>query len=433
MSFANFISEKIMLPIDDLISGHCVAKSFRFLQCSSHWTQEQIEDYQNQKLKSLIRYTVENVPFYKEYFQIHGMTSDAIQSISELEKMPIVDKNLMRKEGINRFASEKFPSNKRILSHSSGSTGEPFAFYISKESDSVNTASKLLTWYYAGYRLGDKYMKIANANRKSFLKKTQDLLNNCIYIPFTSLNNESIVEILDKIEKNKPQIIRSYPAPLYIISQFRNKHGGYSYSPEHIMTTGATLSEAYRMEIEKAFGCDIIDSYSCEGNSNTYETTLHDGYNVESCYGITEIIDDDGKHITDGIGHVISTDLWNYAHPFIRYNTKDLVEVRSGRIIRIMGRECEALVNSVDGTLFTVHNFSSFFLHDIDSVLEYQIVKCKNGAIMFRLVVNRKYDESVRDFIIRNWSDRLGKNIVVEIVDEIPLLGNNKRLTIVDE
>ena len=202
------------------------------------------------------------------------------------------------------------------------------------------------------------------------------------------------------------------------------------------MTTGSTLPTAYRAEIEKAFGCDIIDSYSCEGTADCYETPAHDGYHVTQYYGIIELLDDKGKPVTNGIGRVVSTDLWNLAHPFIRYDTQDLVEVQDGRIIRIMGRECESLIVA-NGQRFTVHNFVGFFQEDDrptrQSVIAYQVVKHKDRSITFRLVVNEQYSSDIEQYIIDFWKQQLGVPVSVTLVDEIQLMNNNKRLTIVEE
>ena len=342
----------------------------------------------------------------------------------------------MRSEGIERFAACDFPENKRIASRSSGSTGEPFSFYVSKDAYSMNLAAKLRTWYQAGYRLGDRYMKIANGVRHGRLKNLQDRMNCCIYVPFFSINDETLKGILDQVEKEKPSIIRSYPIPLYLLAQYRNNHSGYNFKPCHVMTTGSTLPAEYRKEIELAFGCDVIDSYSCEGTPNTYETPIHDGYHVTQAYGIIEVLDEQDQPVINGVGRVVSTDFWNLAHPFVRYDTQDLVEVKDGKIQRIMGRECESLID-VNGQRYTVHNFVGFFQEDDrptkQSVIAYQVVKKKDKSIEFRLVVNDQYNTAIEQYIIDYWNQLLHVPIAVTIVEEIPLMNNNKRLTIIDE
>lgn len=423
-----FLHEHIILPLSDIVKGEHVHKYLRLLREAEQWSPEQMQTFQQEPLRKLIIYAATEVPFYRDWFHNHNLDPRT----ATLEQLPIVSKAIMRQEGIERFTAKHFPSQKRIHSRSSGSTGEPFSFYVSKEAYSVNTAAKLRTWYMAGYRLGDCYMKIANGARHGKLKKLQDKANNCLYVPFNSMSDDTLKSILDKIENSKPTIIRSYPIPLYLLAQYRNSHPGYTFSPCHIMTTGSTLPSTYRSEIEKAFGCDIIDSYSCEGTADCYETTVHDGYHITRYYGIIEVLDNNNNPVTNGIGRVVSTDLWNLAHPFIRYDTQDLVEVKDGKIQRIMGRECDALVLA-DGEIFTVHNFSHYFLYDVSGVMAYQIVRHRDRSITFNIVTSSSYTPDTEEEIIDYWQKQLGVPISVTVVDKIPLMKNNKRLTIVEE
>ena len=423
-----FLHEHIILPLSDLLKGESVHKYLRLLREAESWSDEQMKEFQQQRLHQLLVYASQEVPFYRDWIQTHDLNPDFLT----LDQMPIVSKAIMRNEGIDRFSAEHFPVKKRIPSRSGGSTGEPFTFYETKLSYSVNMAAKLRTWYQAGYHLGDLYMKITNGKRTSKVKQLQDLMNNCIYVPFYSITDDILKSILDKIESTKPHFIRSYPSPLYLLARYRNNHSNYHFSPRHIMTTGSTLTEDYRNEIEKAFGCDIIDSYSCEGTPNVYETPSHDGYNISGYYGIIEVLDNDNKPVVNGVGRVVSTNLWNFAHPFVRYDTQDLVEVKGGRIIRIMGRQCETLVEA-NGTLLTVHNFTHYFSDNFPSVDGWQVVKLRDGNIRFRLVVNKLFSPDDEQNIINYWSSCTGREISLEIVDKLPLMSNNKHLSIIDE
>jgi len=424
-----FLHEHIILPLSDLVKGEKVHYYLKELRKAELWSENQMANFRKERLRKLIVYASKEVPFYRDWFQIHDLSPETIT----LEQLPIVNKNIMRQEGIERFTAEQFPERKRRESRSSGSTGEPFSYYSDTLADSVNTAAKLRTWYQAGYRLGDCYMKIANGARHGRLKKMQDTINNCIYVPFYSLDDEALRSILYTVEHQRPRFIRSYPIPLYLLAQYRNRHTEeYHHKPLHVMTTGSTLPQVYREEIEQAFGCDIIDSYSCEGTPNTYETPIHDRYTITQYYGIIEVLDTDGRHIDNGIGRVVSTDLWNLAHPFIRYDTQDLVEVSNGQIIRIMGRQSEVLVRGKE-EIYTAHNFSHFFTHEVSSINAYQIIKHKNGDITFRLVVTNQYSPNIEHYIKVHWQQLLNASIDIEIVDEIPLMHNNKRLTIVNE
>ena len=423
-----FCHEHIILPLSDLLKGESVYRYLRLLYNAEQWTPQQMQDFQQQRLHKLLLHAAENVPFYRDWFREQGLNPGAVT----LDRLPIVDKDCMRREGIGRFAAEGFSEKERLVSRSGGSTGEPFTFYESKLSYSVNMAAKLRTWYQAGYRMGDGYIKITNGVRANRLKSLQDWANNCLYIPFYSITDDLLESILERIERSKPLFIRSYSAPLYLLAKYRNRHSGYHHTPRHLFTTGSTLSEAYRDEMERAFGCDVIDSYSCEGTPNTYETPLHDGYTVCGYYGIIEVLDNADRPVTDGIGRVVSTDLWNFAHPFLRYDTQDLVEVSGGRIVRIMGRQCETLIQTED-KLLTVHNFTHYFADNFPSVDGWQVVKMKNGSIMFRLVVNGQYSAEDEKAIVEYWSSCVGVPVNIQIVSQLPLMANNKHLSIIEE
>lgn len=423
-----FLHEHIILPLSDLVKGEQVHKYLRLLREAEMWTDEQMNDFQQQRLRQLLTYVAKEVPFYHDWFHDHGLDP----TTASLDQMPIVDKAVMRQEGIERFAAEGFPEKDRMVLRSSGSTGEPFVFYDTRLSYSVNMASKLRTWYQAGYRLGDRYMKISSSARGSWMKRLQDCFNCCTFEVFDSINDDSLGKILDDIERRRPLFIRSYPDPLYMLALFRMKHGHYSHKPKYIMTTASTLTDHQRSTIEQAFGCSVIDSYSCEGTPNTYQTADSDIYRVCNYYGIIEVLDDDGAHVENGTGRVVSTDLWNYAEPFIRYDTKDLVEVRNGNIVRIAGRSSECVAMS-DGSLLSANNLTHFFNRKVDTVSAYRLICRRDGSVEVMVVPTKMFSDSDKAEIVNYWKDYLKTDVSVHIVDDIPMRKNGKYQTIVNE
>ena len=444
MSFRNYISKRLFLNLSDIALHQCTAKSLRFLQEAKTWTREQLDAYQNERLQLLVKQAAAKVPYYRDLFANIGLSYNDIRTKEDLHKIPIVDKSIMKKEGLERFSAEGFPKNERVLQRSGGSTGEPVSFYTTKEENSMNLAAKLQTWYNTGYRLGDRYVKIANSERTSWKKKLQDFTNNSILISFSNVEEKDLRATLEKIESSKPLYIRSYPLPLYLLAQYKKTCNDFHHLPKYIFTTGSTLSEDYRGTIENAFGCKIIDSYSCEGNANVSQSPQCNYYHVSEDFGITEVLDKDNNPVTNGIGRVVSTDLWNFAHPFLRYDTQDLVEVCEEpcpcgnprkMIKRIMGRECESFLQS-NGKYFTVHDLTGFLkkYENINEAIDaYQLVKKKDGTIAFRVVGNALFSTESEHFLENYWSEQFGKTVSVEKVDQIPLLNNNKRLTIIEE
>ena len=120
-----FLHEHIILPMSDLLRGEQVHKYLRLLREAELWTDEQMKEFQQRQLRSLLIYAEKEVPYYHDWFFDNGLTSADVN----INKLPIVNKEIMRREGVDRFSSIRFPVKKRILTRSGGSTGETFSFY----------------------------------------------------------------------------------------------------------------------------------------------------------------------------------------------------------------------------------------------------------------------------------------------------------------
>ena len=436
-----------MLPVSDVLTGQRVYKYLKFMQESKKWSREQIDAFQNERLRALIEHAYNNVPFYHDEMERLGLKPADIRTKADLVKLPIINKDTIRKEGLERFTSETLPRSKMILRGSSGSTGQPLLYYATKLNYSVNIAANLRGWYDFGWRLGDKYIKISQNPRKSKLKNLQDWVTRNMYVATADLSDKHMYEIMQDIERYRPVVIRSYPDPLYIMAQYRMVHQGeFTYQPLAITTTGNVLPPQMREVIEKAFGCKIFDSYSSEGNANVFECHTHECYHVSEEYGVTEILDESGNPITKGIGRVITTDLWNYATPFIRYDVQDMVELAEkpcscGRahlaIKRILGRDNELLV-APSGRRYTVHHFTVFFEPTVspelkDSIEQFQFIQHPDGTTTINLVVNKKYDKEVEQYLEAYWAKEFEAKVDVKVVERMPITHNNKRKFIIIE
>lgn len=444
-NFYNFFSEKIILRGSDFFLGHKIGNYLNFLLKSQWWEKDKLLKYQEERLRELIKHSVETVPYYNDLFKKINLRVTDIKTLDDLQKLPLLNKTIIKSEGISRFISSSYSTKNLIKSSSSGSTGEPLFYFRTNEAYSMNIAANLRGWYWMGYRLGDKFVKLSNALRESNLKRIQDFLTRNLYISTDPLCDDNFRVILNRIAKYQPVFIRCYPDPLIFLARYLKIYPNNSFNLKAINTTGNTLFSETRKEIETAFGCKIFDSYGSEGNSIIFECPTHSCYHSTMEYGITEILDENDNKIEKGSGRLISTDLWNFANPFIRYDTQDLVELYDKKcnckrsllpILRIIGRDNDVLEFNNVGR-FIVHNFTGFFQNDNTllkrSVDQFQIVKKKDGSVSFNLVVNKNFDITVQKYICNYWENKFNTRVNINIVDTIPLTKSNKRKFIINE
>lgn len=443
MSFRNQFTEKLVFPLSDFILGNSIATHFLFLQKSQYWNRDQIDEYQNRKLHDLIVHSYKNVPFYTNLFNDLRIKPEDIQTKEDLVKLPILTKDDLRKE-TSTWVANNISKRELILTGSSGSTGEPFQFFTTKDAESFHKATTIRGWYWMGYRLGDSYAKISMNPRNSLIKKIQDFINNSLYLSSTQLNEFEFSRIVKEIIKADPEYIRCYPVPLYYLATIvESKHKHYSGKKlRAINTTGSTLLDEVREKIEKVFNVKIYDSYSCEGGAVFYECSTHQHYHPSQEYAIQEFVEDEYTKVDPEhpVRH-ITTDLHNYASPFIRYDTQDYVVLGDNQtcscgrnmlnIKKIKGRDSDILITPSRKYLI-VENFVAYFewITEVDQI---QIIQNEIDEIVFNLVVNESFNDIVLDKLMKYWQDYIGADVKLsfKIVNEIQLTSVGKRRTVI--
>ncbi len=437
MSFRNWINEFILLPGSDIILKQEIKKYFNFLMKSQFWSIDELEEYQNIRLRNLITYSYNNVQYYRELFdKLHLKPSD-IHSKYDLYKIPILTKSDIQQNIKNgKIISKNIHRNQIIINSSSGSTGEPLQYYMTKKSHSFEYACGIRGWYWMGFRLGDKYVKLSQNPRNNIIKKIQDKINRSLYLYSQQLIDNNFKEIIKKINKFKPTLIRGYPDVLLFLANYVIKNNIDIHTPKVITTTGNILYENARNIIEKVFKCKIYDSYSCEGGANFTECETHKCYHASMEYAITEVIKDHKEVRPGERGRIITTDLHNFIQPFIRYDSQDFVTKSKINCIcgknllqidKIEGRDSDILITP-KGKFLIVHNFTVFF-EWFESIEQFQIIQNTLDKLIFLLKVNSNYTIEVEKNILKYWENYINESIKIEInvVDNIPLTKSGKR------
>ena len=439
----NKLTQNVVLPLSDLFTGQSINSSLRFLLESHSWSRDRLIEHQLLRLKYLVAYCYANVPFYAKKMREIGIIPSDIRSIEDLAAFPIVTKEELRLYKQDHKALNVSPKS-YIVHSSSGSTGEPFQYRISKAASSFTKAAAIRGWIWNGYSLGDKYVKISMNPRKSTIKQIQDILNRCMYLSATELTQDSFRRILEAIVGYDPKFIRGYPVPMFFLANLVNdKLRSYmGKSLIGINTTGSTLSDGKRAIIESAFGVKIFDSYSCEAGANFTQCPLCGKYHPGEEYAISEFIADEyTKNDPDRPLRHITTDLYNLASPFIRYDTQDYVvldntgDIQCSRpyksVTKIKGRDGDIIVTP-SRKFFIVENFVAYFEY-IKEVEMIQVVQTRVDHIEINLKVFDTFSKNIEQEIKTYWEKQFGPDtsVSINVVDQIKLTSTGKRRTVI--
>lgn len=108
------VQERVILPLGDILTGQSVSKYLRFLQKSRYWSREEIDRFQNERLRLLITHAYGHVPFYREEMDKLQLTPADIRTKEDLRLLPIVTKAMIKKKVLNGLRQPVFL--KKVLS-----------------------------------------------------------------------------------------------------------------------------------------------------------------------------------------------------------------------------------------------------------------------------------------------------------------------------
>lgn len=254
-----------------------------------------------------------------------------------------------------------------------------------------------------------------------------------------TLSEDNLYKYLQSLNSWKPRFIRGYASSIYLLAKFiEDNHLSIRFHPKAIFTTSEKLLEHQRKMIEKVFNAEVFDNYGLnDGGVSAYECPMHNGLHIDMERSVLEVVDEDGKQIFNKPGKILATSLFNYALPFIRYDTGDLgimslEKCSCGRdtplLKEIIGRTTDYLI--LNGV--TIGSPVLTVLMGKFDIEQYQIVQNSENSITLRIVKGQTFSDRDEDFIRKSFFSHVGEiTIEFEYVDHItPLQGQKHKFII---
>lgn len=454
MGLYNWIDRHILLPLADIVYHSSIAKRLKELEKNDFLPRQELLDIQNVKLQKLVHHCYETVPYYKKLFDSLGLSPDDIQTSADLPKLPVLTKQIIRDNYDDMF-STAIPSSRFKKCSTGGSTGTPLKFCTDTAEWSGQKAATLRAWEWYGIKLGDKIFSlggnsIVKRKKKLSLKNIYDIVIMRNYKHSSAdVSDSCMAQHYQSLMKINPKVIRGYGSSLYILADYIDRMHLPVPEIKAVLTTGEVLMPDYRMKLENVFHAPVYDDYGAgDGGILTHECTNRCGLHITEEMCIIEITDRDGNLLPDGTtGFVATTDLENYAFPFIRYHVGDMAYIKPGmcdcgrqtRLIgEVMGR-CGKLMYNKQGvpispTMLPIMLYPKLNYHNpeyqalYNKIDRFQIRQDQQGDITILLKMKSKADETDQfNYIIDNYSSHfVGSDVSLKFVDDIPLLPSGK-------
>jgi len=426
---------KIAFYTLDFLQGLPVKKSINEIEKINllSFDDKRLKKYQNEKINNILKIAKKTNNYYKQYYD------------KKFAEMPILNKNILKQKG-NQIISEGYEKNKLYKMSTSGSTGTPFVCYQNKEKKKRVQAEIISYSKELGYDVGNKLIYLRALSTRCKKSELKQFIQNQNLIDCADLSENGIKTILKKLSnltKKESAMLLAYGSTYNAIKDYAEKNH------VKIRISGAVsgsdmLFDNTRNKIKEMFHCKCISRYSNEENGvigQDLDNGMNNMFLINEADYFIEILDMD-KDIPvpyGKIGRIVITDFFNYAMPFIRYDTGDVgaIEifeingVQKRFITQFGGRKTDNIYKP-NGERIASNSISTL-MWEFNNIKQFQFIQ--TGQKEYRLLLNIEKPFKDENRIYLKIKALLGEEakIEVEYIKEIPVLASGKRRYIVNE
>jgi phenylacetate-CoA ligase len=399
-----------------------------FLSSFDKLSLEEKFDYQEKELVKFVKYANENSKFYNGLYK--NVDMDEIQGIQDLKKLPVVDKEMLRKN-INEVFT--IPSKGAVEGHTGGTTGKSLVVLMTPN----DMMKRMAVLDHFKSRVGFEHleMKRATFNGKHIIPPQQKkkvfwrynaACKQMIYSSF-HITEENMGSYVNSLNNFKPQAIDGFFMSICDIASYIERHDiELKFKPIAIFPTSETLTKSGRELLERVFKCKVYDQYASSEGAPFVTECENQVLHIELATGVFEKLDEDNDEI-------LVTSFTTHGTPLIRYRIGDSMKIDTDSekcfcgneapiVKEIQGRKLDFLYTS-KGAKINGGNIANLFKNMPNALVRAQTIQDKMNEVRILLEVDKRlykkeYDELLKD----EFEHKFGTDtkIIIEHVDEIP-------------
>jgi len=402
----------------------------------------QLKRYRDNAFKSIVKYAY-TVPLYREKYKNEGIHPSDIKGIDDIVKLPFITKNDLRENFPDGIMPAGYKKEKAYVICTGGTTGKPVSIYtdfltMGKAGMPTLRESKFfnLNWRKARIAHIGNFTpyRVDLVCQEHFTSHFNSFFSNQLNIDV----NEPIIDIINKLDIFKPDLILSYPSTFQHLAFLKRRGYGKNVKPKILWTAGSMLDGYTRSYVEDVFGCRLLNVYpSVEAHGDIAFECLNGTWHIHSDFYHVEAIDDEGTLVAPGErGHVVISRLWGKGTPIIRYTGMDdwvklsydekcECGLRTPTIMGGVEGRSKANIVFPNGKVFPPGAFC-FIEHILNKfqtfkIRQYQIVQKKIDELEILLVIDEdlrnvgaSVDEIVKE-IKKTYQEKTGPEVAITV------------------
>lgn len=392
-----------------------------------------------QKLVDMANYAIAHVPYYRDRYSGHKITStaDFQRTFKFIDKEEVV-------AHFDEFISDEIDTIPHVTLSTSGTSGKPLRMLMNADRYVTEMAFNTRMLDRDGWDYG-----VRASIRKKQLAKGKDFIVNpatkeLIFDGYRT-DREYLAKMLETMRRNGCVTLYGFPSNiLQILHRMRDYGLDTTFIRRAILTSEAVTPAHYQF-IEDEMGIKILTFYGHTEKLILIELLDRHTFTIEPGYGFAEIIGEDDMPVTlpGEEGELVGSTFYNRAMPLLRYRTGDYATF-TGKYVAvdgidkptvgsISGRREKSIIYRHDGSYTTANAFE---IHD-ERAMSFEAVQYlqeRRGYLVVLVVKGSHFNPDDEAFMRRHYGyAMLGEEYVeIRYVDSLIVQPNGKTLTVVN-
>ncbi len=306
--------------------GPAYSRAHREIQRYEVLSNDERRVIQAARLKRILDFAFTQIPFYRDFYSARGFKPADFRSMDDWESVPIVTKADMQDVPLGKRLAM---NAKGMDLNTGGTSGAPLQFRLDRHAFAREWAHMHRIWMAHGYH--PAHLKLTF--RGKHFTSAEPIRYNAVhneYVVNTNCAMDAVANSLNNLSrKSCIRWIHGYPS---LVAEFANHLSERSDNlASHLRERlyGVLLGSEYpavhyRDKIEGMLSNNVVSWYGHSEMAVLAGECVRGVYTTLPTYGYAEAVN--SVESGDGAARLVATSFDNFAHPFIRYDTGDLVE-----------------------------------------------------------------------------------------------------------
>ncbi|WP_298953382.1 phenylacetate--CoA ligase family protein [uncultured Nonlabens sp.] len=383
----------------------------------------------------------------KESIVLHHLTNNRFYNNLVVDKnvkwhdLPVLSKRNLQ-QPLHERLSKNYTVKNIFKGKTSGSSGHPFTYGKNKYAHAMTWAAFHYAYEQHGIDLNTslqaRFYGIPLSGKGKYIELIKDFVSYRKRFPIFNMNDEVIESFINKFDKNTFEYLNGYTSSIVLLAKYCKQKNLVlkSICPtlKICIVTSEMLFPDDRLLLEKWLGIPVINEYGASEVGLIAMQNAQGDFEINQQNLYIEVVDNDNQPVPDGtVGRILVTDLYNLAHPMIRYEIGDLGSLQTldngTRVLENLQGRTSDIARLPSGKVVPGLTFyyvtKTVIKEDVD-ILEFVVIQKLPNAFEIQYVSKSEMDTSIKENIQNAMDEYLEPGLSLKFT-RLEVLDRSKR------